>query len=313
MNTGQGKPDDVPGAGDCTTCGLGELEKLKGTAKRFGRQAEVMSEVSADLEKFSNSYADARQKYTAARTAADLEIKAIRVSLGKIREQLKCGLDADQNRCMQQAADKVFAEIEECSGPPGCQSPCDSTPAPDPDREEDLAALTAEIARRRDNLAASALYFAGLVAEPGEIAKRVEKLKTDTDALLKQGGVSDPADLYATWLILDHWADPARIGHGFASVSAYLDCMCSVLTCLVFGWTTVATLEGRKAELEGYEAAKRQACQKKKDDPLTAIRDAYERCCRSEGTDKSPTDQHESVPTDEDCRSPQQEVDPHAS
>jgi uncharacterized small protein (DUF1192 family) len=185
----------------------------------------------------------------------------------------------------------VFEDIEQCSDPPGCHSPCDDSAGPDPETQTDIGALAAEIARRRNNLQDSTAYFTALVGEPDAIKQQAAKLKTDADALAKDvdagGDGSAVPSLYARWLIIDYWAknDLSRIGRGFQSVAAYLDCLCSVLRCLVSGWTTVAILEGRLAELQCQEDARQKACQKKKDDTLHAVLELYEKCCRKKGGD----------------------------
>ena len=283
---GQGK-DKNKGDGNCSTCDLEEIEQLTCTAKRFSRQAAVLQEVTTDLDKYRTWYDAARQKYTDAVEAANIDLEAIKQMLEELKDQLECRLSPDEKTCMWQARDEVFHEIEECSDPMGCQSPCDDTPSPDPEKQTDIAALTAEIAHRRENLIESAAYFTSLIDEPNIITQRVAELKDKATKLLDDvaagGDSSKVAAWYARWLIIMYWATLTRIGHGFASVSDYMDCLCSVLKCLVSGWTIVAILEGRKAELECYEDAKQAACDKKKEDTLHAILEAYEECCKKSG------------------------------
>jgi hypothetical protein len=292
MNTADQKPTDGEDTG-CTPCNLEEIEQLTCTAKRFGRQAKVMDEVSADLQKYRDQYASARRAYTDARVAAESDLEAIRTILDGLLEQLRCRLTDDEKQCMKDASDEVFGDITECSDPPGCHSPCDDTEGPDPETQTDIAALAAEIARRRANLAESAVYFIALVAEPDTIKQQMASRKADAEALatdISAGGDGTKVPSLCTrWLILDYWADFTRTGHGFGSVTEYLDCVCGVLKCLVSGWTTVAVLEGRKAELECYETARQEACKKKKEDTLDVILERYAECCRGKGGDDSPT------------------------
>jgi hypothetical protein len=275
--------------GTTSTCDLEAIEQLTCTAKRFGRQAEVMNEVAPKLEEYRTQFAAARQKYTDAVNAATVDLDAIRKVLDELVEQLRCRLTDHQRECLEQAAESVFHDIQECSDPTGCQSPYDDTPAPDPETQTDSAALAVEIARRRANLAEKAAYFTALIAEPDTITQRVAWLKSEAESLAKVvaggGDASKVARWYARWLILDYWATLSRIGHGFGSVASYVDCLCEVLKGLVSGWTTVAILEGRKAELDCYDTAKQQACQRKKDDTLQAILDAYEACCNEDNSE----------------------------
>jgi hypothetical protein len=280
------KPEDKNGCG----CNLEEIEQLACKAKRFEQQAKVMTEVAGNLDTYRQQYEDARQKYTDTRTAAVLDLGEIRTILDGLWEQLRCRLTDDQKACMKDASCEVFSDIAKCSDPPGCHSPCDDSEGPDPESQKDIGALAAEIARRRTNLTDSAAYFKALVQEPDVIKQQVGKLKADAGTLkndVSAGGDSSKVpSLYASWLIIDYWAnlDLTHIGHGFKTVAEYLDCLCSVLKCLVSGWTTVAILEGRLAELQCYEDARQKACIKKKSDTLHVIIDLYEECCRKKET-----------------------------
>lgn len=285
MNTAE--PQQTGGqsnGGTCNACNLEEIEQLTCNAKRFGQQAKVMDEVTADLETYRDQYTAARQAYTDARDAAIADLEVIQKTLGDLWEQLRCRLTDDEKGCMKEASDKVFEDIAECSDPPGCHSPCDDSAGPDPESQTDIATLAAEIARRRSNLAESAAYFTSLIAEPVTIKQQMATRKADAEALANDVAAGNDSSkvpsLYARWLILSYWADLTRTGHGFGSVTEYLDCLCGVLKCLVSGWTIVAILEGRKAQLQCYEDARQKACSKKKDDTLHAILDLYEECCR---------------------------------
>jgi len=285
-------PSQDPGYGDskpptpktCTSCDLGEIEELACTAKKFARQAEVINETATDLETYRTQFDGARKKYTEAREAADLDLTAIRKVLDELAEQLRCRLTDTQRDCLEQATTTVLDDIDACSEPPGCQSPCDDSEIGDLVDSGEITELTAEIARRRDNLAKSAAYFTALIAEPDDIAKEVAALKAEATKLAADvaagGDITKVVRWYARWLILDRSAEMSKLGRGFESVAAYIDCLCSVLRCLVSGWTAVAVLEGRKAELECHEAAKQKVCEKKKADPLQAILTEYEECCK---------------------------------
>lgn len=281
MNSTQQTPT-APATSPCADCNLEAIEKLTCTARRFGRQAEVMTEVADDLETYRKQYKDARKKYTDARDAATTELETIGRTLNDMLDQLRCRLTDRQRQCVDEAADQVFHDIEACSEPYGCHSPCKDLPAPDPDAQTDVAALAADIAARRAGLAECDAYFTALVGEPDEIAERVAKLKADTAALVAEvtagGDASKAVRWYMEWVILDHWATLDRIGHGFDSVGDYLDCLCGVLMSLVSGWTAVAVLEGRKSELDCHAAAEKGTCDAKKLDNLTAIQEAYEVC-----------------------------------
>ena len=307
MNTAQQEPpqdqqEPPQGNGKSSACDLEEIEHLACKAKRFARQAEVMNEQEVkDLDTYRTQYAEARQKYSDARNDAKAELDAIWKILNEIGEQLKhkCRLKPGQEECLYEAAKKVFAEIDKCSDDQtGCASPCDDTPETDPESYTDATALAAEIARRRTNLADVAARFKQLIGEPDEIKKNVSSLKTKAEELntaVKAGGDNTKVvSWFARWLILKYWAMPKRAWHGFDSVAAFLDCLCGLLKCLISGWTLVAILEGRKAQLDCEDDAKKKACQKKKDDTLQAILEAYEECWKTGQESKTPAQDEES-------------------
>jgi hypothetical protein len=288
------EPEGTGGGSGCTTCDLAEIDTMTCTAKKFARQAAVMNEAAPNLDAYRTQYDDARAKYSAARTAALADLDAIRQVLDDLVEQLRCRLKDDDLECLERSCEEVFAKIDDCSEPPGCQSPCDDSDAAGMDTTDDLEALAAEIERRRRNLADSAAYFTALVAEPDDITAQVAKLRTmatDLAAKVEAGGDgSKVVEWYAAWLILDRSARWERLGRGFTSVSAYMDCLCSLLRCLVSGWTVLATLEGRKAELDCYETARKDACSKLKADVLQALLDTYEECCEKAASSQPPDD-----------------------
>jgi hypothetical protein len=285
---------DQPTQDGGTPCDPEAIEDLACTAKKYDRQAEVMDEVAADLETYRTQFAAARKQYSDAREAASQEIDAIRQQLDELGEQLRCRLTDEQKHCLVQARDKVFAEIDECTGPRGCcLTPCDSDDDAgkaaaqsyqdsDDEQEIDIVALTAAIDQLRRDLTANAACFAKLIAEPDEITKRVAALKAEATALATAvaagGDASKVVVWYARWLILDTSLTLSRIGSGFDSVSAYYDCLCSVLQCLISGWKRLAVLEGIKAWYECKEDAKQKACQKKQENVLTALLEEYEDC-----------------------------------
>lgn len=292
----QEPPTPNDGDSGCPTCDLAEIDTMACTAKRFSRQAEVMNEAAPNLENYRKQYDEARAKYSDARTAALVELEAIRQILGDLAEQLRCRLKDDEIHCLVTSRDDVFDKIDECNGPRGCQSPCDDADAGGMETSEDIEALAAEIERRRRNLTESATYFTGLIAEPDDITSQVGKLRTAADQLKSdvEAGGDKVVEWYAQWLVLDAATRWDRLGRGFASVTAYMDCLCALLRCIVSGWTVLATLEGRKAELDCYEQARKTACDKLKEieDVRRAVLDAYEECCEKKTSDGHQADGH---------------------
>lgn len=276
-------PTPGDGGSGCPTCDLADIDTMACSAKRFARQAEVMNEAAPNLENYRTQYDEARAKYSGARAVALADLTEIETLLSGLAEQLRCRLEDDKIDCLEKSRDEVFGTIDECNGPRGCQSPCDDADAGGLETSKDIEALAAEIERRRRNLAESATYFSALITEPDDIAARVGKLREAASQLKSdvEGGGDKVAEWYARWLVLNAAARWERLGRGFASVTAYMDCLCSLLRCIVTGWTVLATLEGRKAELDCYEDARKAACDKLKaiDDIVQAVLDAYEECC----------------------------------
>jgi hypothetical protein len=282
------EPPPSPGDGGsgCPTCDLADIDTMACSAKRFARQAEVMNEAATDLDNYRKQYDEARAKYSDARTGADADLTEIATLLSGLGEQLRCRLQDDQISCLEDGRDDVFGKIDECNGPRGCQSPCEDANAGGLENSEDIEALAAEIVRLRRNLAESATYFTALIAEPDDITAQVGKLREAANQLKSdvEGGGDKVVEWYARWLVLDAAARWERLGRGFTSVTAYMDCLCTLLRCIVSGWTVLATLEGRKAELDCYEDTRKTACDKLKaiDDVVRAVLDAYEECCEKQ-------------------------------
>jgi hypothetical protein len=296
----------TPPSGGCSDCDLAEIDDMACTAKKFAKQAEVMNEIAGDLETDRTQYDDARKKYTDARDAATTALHAIRTVLDELADQLRCRLTDEQRTCLEKACCSVFKDIDACSGPRGCSSPCDDSDPGPIETSTDVVALAAEIQRRRANLADSTAYFATLIAEPDTISAQVLALTAEANQLATDvaagGDASHVPSWYARWLILDTAATMARLGSGFDSVKAYVDCLCGVLRCLVSSWTVVAVLEGRKAELDCQNAAKQALCDKQKANVLQAVLAAYEECCVDEpapptSTPPPPTPTTQAPPT----------------
>ena len=290
-DTDMSTKDDKPQSDQCAPCDLEGIDNLACTAARFQRQAEVINGVAGDLETYRTQYGGAKKAYSTAWDAANAEIATIRTQLDTLYEQLRCRLSDGKRECLETARDDVFADIDECAGPLGCcVGPCEfSDTISDTD---DVASLTARIQQYRDETTSNTACFIALIAEPDALAARVAAIKSEVTALASDVAGGGDATLvvkwYARWLIADKQLELNRIGNGFTTVAAYMDCLCAALTCVSSGWTVIAVLEGAMAELACKDAAKAKACQQKKDDILDAVLDAYQECCDS-GSDDSAT------------------------
>lgn len=295
--------DDKPQSGQCAPCDLEGIDNLVCTAARFQRQAEVISGVAGDLATYRTQYDGAKKAYSSARDASDTEISTIRAELDSLYEQLHCRLPDDKRECLEKARDDVFTEIDECTGPLGCcVGPCtfDDTVSD----ADDVTSLTARIQQYRDATTSNTACYVALIGEPTALAARVAEVKSEVTAL--SGAVAGGGDAtlvvrwYARWLIADKRLEPNRIGNGFASVSTYMDCLCTALKCVSAAWPVIAVLEGAKAELACQDEAKAKACQQKIADTLDSILDTYLECCDSADDGSGTPD----MPGDKDCPEP---------
>ena len=96
--------------------------------------------------------------------------------------------------------------------------------------------------------------------------------------------------LYARYLVLSGQLEGDALFGGFASVNAYVDCLCKAMQCSYAAWQAVIELEGRKARLECEERARADECERKQRDILDDILCEYEKCKPSSPSDESHDD-----------------------
>jgi hypothetical protein len=278
--------------GGCQPCDLGGVEGLACQAEKYKKQAEVMAQVAKDLDTYKTQYGEARKTFAEAWEDAQADSAAIRGTLDEIYKRL-CQLTPEQKECLDKAGEDVFGDIDECSPDPGCcAGDCqfdDSVPT-----DATTATLTPRIDQYRRMVTADVTCFTSLVAEGQTIKDAVAAIKTEVTALDGVVGGSDTTKLprwYARWLIASYKLDVTHLGHGFTSVSAYVDCLCKTLQCIASGWAAIAVLEGAKAELSCLETAKETACKLKIEQTLEAILEAYDCCCQGDHPDDGPKQQ----------------------
>jgi hypothetical protein len=254
--------------GGCQPCDLGGVEGLACQAEKYKKQAEVMAQVAKDLDTYKTQYGEARKTFAEAWEDAQADSAAIRGTLDEIYKRL-CQLTPE---C--------------CAG--DCQFD-DSVPT-----DATAATLTPRIDEYRRMVTADVTCFTSLVAEGQTIKDAVAAIKTEVTALDGVVGGSDTTKLprwYARWLIASYKLDVKHLGHGFTSVSAYVDCLCKTLQCIASGWAAIAVLEGAKAELWCLEDAKEKACKAKIEQTLEAILEAYDCCCQGDQPEDGPKQQ----------------------
>lgn len=285
--TDTGTPPTDPGTKRCQPCDLEGFDGLACRAKKYEKQAAVMTQIAADLEKYKKQYGESRKAFAEAWEAAAAERIEIQKQLDEIYELLTCRVTPEDKACLDTAGDDVFADIDACAPTPGC---CVGTCEFDDSvgEDDDAAALTTRIERYRRETEANTACFTSLVGEAKALTDQIAAVKAGVSSLATDVATGDKAKLprwYARWMIATRRLKVEHIGHGFSSVSAYSDCLCKALQCIASGWAAIAVLEGTRAELlclEGVEAAE---CKRKSEATLESILEAYECCSNDEGGD----------------------------
>lgn len=277
---GGGQTED-PQDGVCKPCDLGDVEGSVCKAKRYAKQAEVMTQVATDLDGYKKQYDDARKAFGDSWDATAEEIKAVRAQLDDIHKVLTCRMtDPHQKECLDKAAEKEFEVIDACAPPAGCcVGSCDFDDTVG--EADDATSLGARIDAYRRDTSANIACFLSLVGEQKARADRVAALKAEVTALATDSASPDDTKLprwYARWLIADHQLHLSRLGHGFTKAVAYSDCLCKTLQCIAKGWDAIAVLEGARAELVCLDEAEKTKCERRTASVLVTILDTYE-CC----------------------------------
>jgi hypothetical protein len=274
----------------CRPCDLEEFDGLACRAARYAKQAEIMTKVATDLETYKTQYSEARVAFADAWEALAAERAEIQATLDDIEKLLKCRLTEDQKDCLDEAAEDVFEDVDECAPAPGCcVGECDFDDEVADD--DDITTLTARIEKYRRWTEANTACFTSLVGEAAAITAQVATLKAEVTALDADVQSGDDAKLpkwYARWLIASRGLELTHLGHGFTSVAAYSDCVCTTLQCIASGWAAIAVLEGAKAEMMCLEASRTAECERKAGSILESILEAYECCIEDKDTPESP-------------------------
>jgi hypothetical protein len=278
--------------GGCQPCDLEGVEELACQAAKYQKQAEVMTQVATDLATYKTQYGEGRKTYGQAWEDTQAEIALVRAQLDEIYGLLQCRLTPGQKDCLDKAAEQVFDDIDTCTPDPGC---CvgDCTFDDSVGADATVATLTQRIDDYRRLVKADTACFTSLIGEAKTITDQVAAIKTEVTALAADVTAPDNTKLprwYARWLIASYRLDVKHLGHGFTSVSAYSDCLCTALQCIAAGWAAIAVLEGARAELACLESAKEETCKLKIEQTLEAILEAYD-CCQSEQPDDNPKQQ----------------------
>ena len=264
--------------GECAGCDVGGLAC---STEMYKRQAEVAEESTKALDGYQAKFDSARGAYTKARADAKADVDAAGTKLDGIRETLKCVLGKDERQCLRDSLDKITAAITACAGSSGgcCVGDCSYPSAPTED--ETTSSLAGLIDQYRQAAARHQACFGSLITLLTSIPAAIAELKaavTELDTDVKADGPKDLVRLYARYLVLRSRLDGDALFGGFASVNAYVDCLCKAMQCSYAAWQAVIELEGRKARLECEERARKAECDRKQKDILEDILCEYEKC-----------------------------------
>ncbi|MER5728127.1 hypothetical protein ABT084_07165 [Streptomyces sp. NPDC002138] len=287
-----------------TDCDLGAIDDLACGAKGIQRRAEVTQEHLPQLREFQEKFNAARGEYAAARHTAQADLDVAGEVLDRVREQIRCRITPEQRHCLREAVDEVFEEIDECSDDGGCcAGECDCAFDDGVGDDDTVAALSARIARYTAEVAKDTACFVSLDAELTELPARAAKIRTDAAQLLADAADpvvgKDVVRLYARLLVLRRRVQDAW--RGFATVTAYVRCLCKVLLCVLKGWQAIAVLEGARAELVCKEESRKAACVRKRNQVVEEVMAVYAHLCppcppgHGEGAEEEPCEESDPV------------------
>jgi hypothetical protein len=276
------EPPETPVA-----CDVGDLDDLQCDVAGIKRLAEVTAEYAPGLEQRRKKFDEAREGYAAARLAATPVVQEIRTHLTAIIDQVRCMLEEDDIKCLDDAYEDVRRRLEECRGPSaaGCciDDDCDFDTTVVDIPTADLRARVADIVQRVEK---AEQCFDSLVDEPTALAARVAALKGEVEALAaKLGGdpkTSQPARTYAEALIARRKLE--GVWGGFADAGEFIDCLCQGLVCSMRGRQVLASLEAELAVRDCKDGKAKARCDWLEAHIVEEILETYERLCPPEET-----------------------------
>ncbi|MGO4362960.1 hypothetical protein AB4Y83_19840 [Terrabacter sp. RAF57] len=281
----------------CTTCDLGDVGAIACKAKRYAKQAEVMTQVAADLDGYKKKFDGVCQTLSDAWAATGAEIDGTRKALDDLKRKFDCEKpDPGMVTCLEKAAQEAFQAVDACRPSTGCcVGNCEFSN--EVGEDDDATTIGSRIDAYRRDTTANVACFLSLLDEVKTRDDQVAKIKVEVTALAAEWPTVDDKTRpkwHARWLIANHGLELSRLGHGFATAAAYRDCLCKALQCIAAGWDKIAVLEGVRAELVCLEEAATAECERKTTGVLVTILDAYECCMDDAGSPTQP-------PPPEDC------------
>jgi hypothetical protein len=288
-----------PGVDDLTCVAAGDKAK-----------AAYHDTFVADLAQAKLDYEETRKAYRTEQHDATPVVQSLENEIRHLVERIKCQITQKRVwKCLDDAFGMVRDEIKCCPTPDlCCEDPCEF-PLEDIEKKSvaELAVLIAEYQERTD---AAKQCFTDLKGEPAALKQRVEDVKTEVASLTTDLG-GDPATLdlkrlYARALVVQ-WKIK-KVWGAFGQVQKFVDCLCQALTCWTKGCYAVYQLSGAKAIAECKEQAKKDRCDKLRNETVEQVLAAYDRICAEPEYKDEPSD-YDDKPDEEDPDDPDDDCD----
>jgi hypothetical protein len=275
---------------ECPQCDLKAIDDLHCEAQRITKEAAATAESSEELATMRTEFEEARTSYLGARADAQTALVVIDGQIESLKSSFDC-LYNDENKkevidCLKASHARVREELRSCGdGPTGC---CINAGDCEFAEEAPPGEIAARIEEYTAKVTKAKACFDALkkepkpVPEPAGLPQRVETLQTAVTTLIadKCSEEGDWKTLYVRFLkVVD---DRQAIWRGFATVTAYVDCLCLALTCVLKGKKALAKLEGQRAFLTCQDTKKDDRCQALRDHFIEEVIADYERTCGKE-------------------------------
>jgi hypothetical protein len=291
---------------ECPECDLDAIDDLQCEAQRITTEASVTEAYSEELTTMRTEFEDAKTAYLGARADATIALEVLDEQIKSLTSSVQCFFDDTKAiECLEASYATVKGKLAECEDEPaGCCVKASDCEFVEDAQEWELAGrideYTAKVAKAKGCFDALKLEPTALPARVGALQESVSTLATDLCAEDKKG---DWKTLYVRFLkVLD---DRGGIWRGFDSVTAYVDCLCLALTCVLKGKKALAKLEGQRAYADCQKVAKDARCNAIRENIISEVIAEYERTCGK----KKPYDQSTGAPETPD-REPA-EAKPH--
>lgn len=311
QNTPETPPEDPtepvcpPPPPETSGCEPG-VDDLKCVAAGDKAKATYSETFEADLAKAKTDYETTRKDYRAAQQEKALIVQDLENQIRHLVERIKCQIEQKRVwKCLDEAFCSVLDELKCCPTPePCCGEPCEfPLDACEDKSAAELATLIAAYQKRIDE---AKTCFNDLLGEPVALRARVDeakKLVDDLNAAL--GGDQATLDLKKLYAeaVVAQWKIE-RVWGSFGQVQKYVDCLCQALTCWTKGCHAVYHLTGAKAVAECQEQAKKDRCDKLRNETAEQVLAAYDRLCAEPPCEDEPREEKPNGAeddTDDDC------------